>query len=176
MNLVFAFFRFQLNSLMNHLKASRPVWRERTLVLARTSWTFPTCLSGSPCCMAWPSCTLWCKREGSLDPSDGIFHTSSTLLTSTPVYSLYRTIWMTWTSKRSERLICQISLIVISYYFHYFAVLMKLPLLQKRYIRLIKNLVENGDQLKIFNILYLLIFFSLWTVIFEIEVYYQNTR
>lgn len=36
---------------------------------------------------------------------------------------------------------------------------MKLPLLQKRYIRQIKNLVENGDQLKIFNILYLLIFF-----------------
>lgn len=106
------FFRFQLNSPMNLLKASRLVWRERTLVLARTSWTYPTCLSGSPCCMVWPSCTQWCKREGSLDHWDGIFHTSSTPPISTPVYSLYRTIWMTWTSKRWERLICLFSLIL----------------------------------------------------------------
>lgn len=138
MFLVF-FFRFQLNSPMNLLKASRLVWRERTLVLARTSWTYPTCLSGSPCCMVWPSCTQWCKREGSLDHWDGIFHTSSTPPISTPVYSLYRTIWMTWTSKRWERLIC----LFFNWYFLlliYFAVWRKLLWLQK------KRYCNKGDQ------------------------------
>lgn len=163
MFLVF-FFRFQLNSPMNLLKASRPVWRERTPVLARTSWTYPTCLSGSPCCMVWPSCTQWCKREGSLDHWDGIFHTSSTPPISTPVYSLYRTIWMTWTSKRWERLICLFSLIDTFYFQSILLFGGNCYDFRKKdiVIREINDIVGNGDHLKISNTLYLLIIFFPW--------------
>lgn len=144
MYLVFAFLRFQLNSPMNHLKASRPVWRERTPVWARTSWTFPTCLSGNPCCMAWPSCTRWCKREGSLDHWDGIFHTSSTPPTSMPVFSLYRIIWMTWTSKRSERLIYHFYLLLFLF-FPLFCCFDEIAITSKRHIKQSNHFVENGD-------------------------------
>ena len=75
-------------------------WSERTQTSRRTSWTTPTCPSGSPCCTAWDSCTPWCKSVASLAPSAGTSPTSSMQRITTPVYSLCRITWTTWTSKR----------------------------------------------------------------------------
>ena len=81
-------------------RAWRRVWRGHMPSSARSSWSTPTCPSGNPCCMEWPSFIPPCRRDVNSAPLAGTFHMSSTRPISHLLCSLCRIILMIWIPRR----------------------------------------------------------------------------